>query len=508
MKDNGHEVKYQSIVAIDNYNHRYYQYREDTLYAVEKLQFRRQNYYSTFIANKDLIIAPVTVSRNIPDEDVAGALEDRAYEELGLDPATEYIIHHREVSGVGEGRQFQLFVMERFRYDELFGNLRDEIKYIDYMVPAPLLYQSLYETGLLERRKVHCFLYFTHYDTTLTFYKDGEYLYSKSINYSLQQLYDRYCEIAGKTVDKRQFFRIFQKEGVKTTHLEYQQNLIRLFNEVFITINDIVIYTKRAYDVDVIDQMFIGSELGPISGADEYAQNYLGLYSSSMIFDFQIKSDEWYVDQLQQMLIRMTELYWKEPERHINFTLYPRPPAFHKRASGQFILSLIVALLLASAYPLYYLGASYLLELRNLQLSKKEQKLGSEVRKYKAILGKKKQTIKNLNQRLAALRTSYNAKEKTLVAVYDKKVNYRLKSNQLAAFAEDLARFGLHSDRMRSREDHYALSILGDNDRNITELVRDVTNHYANEIRKIDIERIATDENDSLYHGVLKVELR
>jgi len=508
MKGKNNEVKYQSIFSIDNYNHRYYQYRNDELRPVQKLQFKRQNYYSTFIANKDLIIAPVSVSRNIPEEDLAGALEDKAYEELGLDPATEYLIQYREVVGEGEGRQFQLFVLERYRYDEIFENLRTELKYVDLAIPAPLLYQTLYDQGILERKKVHCFLYFTHYDTTLTFYRNGEYLYSKSINYSLQQLYDRYCEIAGKTVDEKQFFRIFQKEGVKTTHLEYQQNLIKLFNEIFITINDIVIYTKRAYRVDVIDQMYIGSELGPISGADEYAQNYLGLYSSSMVFDFKIKSEEWYVDQMHHMLIRSTERYWHDPESFINFTQNPRPPVFHKRASGQFLLSLVAALLLASAYPLYYLGAAYLLDLRNFQLGKEEKALKQEVKKYKTILGKKRKQIKALDKRIAHLRKVYTEKEKTLISVYDKKVNYRLKSNQLAAFADELSRNELHANEMKSADDEYAISIIAQGDRNITRLVREITDRYAKEIRKIDIERIASDENSSLYHGVLKVELR
>ena len=508
MKGKSKELKYQSIYSIDNYNHRFYQFRNEELRPVQKLQFKRQNYYSTFIANKDLIIAPVSISRNIPDEDLAGALEDKAYEELGLDPATEYIIQYREALGEGEGRQFQLFVLERRRYDEIFENLRKDLKYIDLVVPAPLLYQTLYDQGLVERKKVHCFLYFTHYDTTLTFYRDGEYLYSKSINYSLQQLYDRYCEIAGKTVDEKQFFRIFQKEGVKTTHLEYQQNLIRLFNEIFITINDIVIYTKRAYNVEVIDQMFIGSELGPISGADEYAQNYLGLYSTAMIFDFKIKSDEWYVDQNHYMLIQTTQRYWQEPESLINFTQYPRPPVFHKRASGQFILSLAAAILLASAYPLYYLGAAYMLDLRNYQLGKEERGLSREVQKYKTILGQKKKEITALNKKIAELRKIYNEKEKTLISVYDKKVNYRLKSNQLAAFADELDQFGLHSNRMMSEGDKYAISIIAESDRNITELVRHVTEKYAKEIRMIDIERIVSDQDSALYHGILKVDLQ
>ena len=510
MKGKAAEKTFQSIYTIDVYNHAVYQFRQDQLHPVnKKLSFKRSNYYSAFIANKDLIIAPVAVSRNIPDEDVAGVLEDKAYEELGLDPATEYIIQYREMlGGNGEGRNFQLFILERQRYEELFGELHQELKYVDLALPAPLLYESLYKEGMLEYKKVHCFLYFTHYDTTLTFYRNGEYLYSKSINYSLEQLYDRYCEIAGKTVDKKQFFRIFQKEGVKTTHLEYQQNLIKLFNEIFITINDIVIYTKRAYNVDVIDQMYIGSDLGPISGVDEYAQNYLGLYSTSMIFDFKIKSDAWYVDQYHYMLVRTTQHYWEDPDNFINFTQHPRPPIFPKRASGQFTLSLVAALLLASAYPLYFLVSSYVLNLRNAQLSKEERKLGSEVKKYKAIFDKKKREIKALDERIAQLKKTYNAKEKTLKSVYDKKVNYRLKSNQMADFAKELEAHGLHAARLMSDGDLYAISIVSDNDRNITALVKEITQKYADEIRSIDIERISAEDGGSLYQGILKVELK
>ncbi len=500
--------KFQSILSIDPYNQRYYRYHNESLSPVGKLQFKSVNYFTSFIANKDLIIAPVNVSRNIEAEDLAGALEDKAYDELGLDPATEYIIHYEEFESEGEGRDFQLFILERNRYEEIFEEVREELRYMDLVLPAPLLYQSLYDYEILERRKVHCFLYFTHYDATLTFYKDGKYLYSKSINYSLDQLYDHYCEIAGKTVDEKQFFRIFQKEGVKTTHLEYQQNLIKLFNEIFITINDIVIYTKRAYKVDVIDQMFIGSELGPISGADEYAQNYLGLYSTSMIFDFGIKSDEWYIDQLHYMIILSTKKYWEDPDVLINFTQNPRPPAFPKRASGQFVLTLVAALLLASAYPLYFLVSSYLLDLNNFRLSKEERRLGAEVHKYKQLLGKKKKEIKRLDKEIARLKKTFHAKEKTLKAVYNKKVNYRLKSNQLASFAQDMEKFAVNAEAMGNKGDRFILTLDADRGRDITSLVKYITHKYSHEIRHIDIERIAEDKNTSAYTGVLKVDMR
>jgi uncharacterized protein YktA (UPF0223 family) len=503
------ESRFQSVITIDNYNHHNYKFEGNRVSSTRKLQFKRQNYYISFVANKDLIIAPVSVSRSIEDEDLEGALEDKAYDELGLDAATEYIINYRESFGAeGEGRTFQLFIMERERYHELFSDIRNSLKYVDLILPAPLLYQSLYDHNILENKKVHCFLYFADHDTTLTFYQNGEYLYSKSINYSLTQIYDRYCEIVGKSVDEKQFFRIFQKEGVKTTHLEFQQNLIKLFNEIFITINDIVIYTKRAYKVDVIDQMFIGSELGPISGADEYAQNYLGLYSIPMTFDFKIDSEEWYIDQTHYMMNLSAQTFWDSPEKFTNFSLYPRPPIFVKRASGQFIISLIFAVLAASAYPLFFLGSSYAIDLNNKQLRAEQQRVGAIATRYRRILAQKSKEIKRLREKKELLKTTYEGKEKTLVSVYNKKVNYNLKSNQLASFAANFKKFGVKSNRMMSVNDTYFLSIISNDDQSVTELIKDITNRYSKDIKMINIDEIREDQNNSLYQGVLKVELK
>ncbi len=501
-------VKQMSIVTIDNYNSRYYKLQNDKLVPLKRISFKNNLYFTTFIANKDMIIAPVELSSSIAEEDIYGALEDKAYDELGLDAATEYIIHYKEVSATeGQGRMFQLFIIEQEKYNERFSNLRNDIKYIDLILPAPLLYQSLYDNGIVESKKVHCYLYIGSYDATITFYRNGEYLYSKSISYSLKQLYDRYCEISGKAVDEKQFLRVFQKEGVKTTQMEYQQNFIKLFNEVFITINDIVIYTKRAYKIEVIDQFFIGSEMGPISGVDEYAQNYLGLYSTSMSFDFRIKSDEWHIDHLHHMMALSAKKYLDDPEALVNFTQNPRPPAFFKRPSGQFMLTTVFAILAAIAYPLYFLIYAYMNDIQIYQLKVKEKPLGAEVKKYKSIISAKTKELKELTQQTENLKKTYNEKEMTLRSVYDKKVNYQLKSNQLAAFSEDMAKFNVHAGEIKSQGNTYLMALIAEKDKDITELIKHVTEKYLKDIVRIDIERIARDENSSFYQGVLQVEL-
>ena len=167
------EDKNVKVITIDNYSEKYYKFENGTMFPPRKLEYSSSHLNITYISNKDMIIAPLEISRGIPEDSIDGALEDKAYEELGLDPAVEYIIKYIETSSQAgdDNRVFQLFILEEDKYYELFTNLRESIKYVDLIVPAPLLYRSLYSNKILEENELHCFLYFGTYDSTIVFYK-------------------------------------------------------------------------------------------------------------------------------------------------------------------------------------------------------------------------------------------------------------------------------------------------------------------------------------------------
>jgi len=501
--------KPSTIVTIDHYRDISYLLKDGTLLPQKKLTYKSQYFFATYLANKDMIIAPVEVSSGLDDSDLEGLLEDRAYEELGLDPAQEYIIRHQEIASNDTSKKvYQLFVVEHGRYVELFGPLRERIKYIDLIVPAPLLYRSLYTMEIVPSKGVHAFLYFASHDTFLAFYKDGQYLYSKSIQYSLEQIYDRYCEMVGSAVEREPFFSTLKKEGLKTLQTEYQQNLMKLFGEIFISINDIIIYTKRAYDLDVIDQMFIGSEFGMIAGIDEYVQNYLGLHASPLDFDFGFRTDDWHTDQIQYLLAASAFGYLESPEGKINFTLYPKPPTFFKRPSGQIVALLAVALLAAFAMPIYYYVSASMNNIQTYKINQEDQVLAKEVAKYKQLLKQKKEAYEKASAVVKELSERFTAKEKTLQSIYDKKVHYRLKSDQLASFSEDLNAYDVHTNGMASQQDLYRLSLISPSDIQITKLIKAISEKYYDEIKSIDIEMIHKDKNSTFYQGILKVDMQ
>jgi hypothetical protein len=498
----------KNIVTLNAYTDKKYIYKGDTYQPLTKLSYNTSNFITSYIGNKDLITTTVSISRSIPNEDIADILDIKAYEELGLDQATNYVISSTEVENSGEEREFHIFVAEPEVLDELFLPIKQQTKFIDLLLPAPLLYKALYRKEILQDNGTHCFIYFTRHDAFVTFYRNGEFLYSKSIDFSLELIYDKYCELVGEKVDEKEFFTILESEGLKTAKSEYQQNFMKIFSEVFITINDIIIYAKRAFQLETIDHMFIGSVQGPIIGLDEYSQNYLGLQSADLNFNYNVKNDEWYTDQLQYLMLLNAFDALEDEDSVVNLTMYPRPPAFVNRASGQFLIATFAAISLGLAYPLVYLIGSYIDDAKIYALTIENNKLTAESQKYKKILGEKKQKISALDKEIARVTKIYGGKTKTLTAIYDKKVNYRLKSATLYTIAEDLNKFDVHVNNIYSKDDTVWLSIVSADDRKFTEVIKYISDTHFDDINQIDIELIKKDPESSYYKGLLKVELK
>ena len=508
LKKSSSQSAVKNIVTLNAYTDKKYIFKGDTFQPLKKLSYNTSNFITSYISNKDLISTTVKISRSIPNEDIADILDIKAYEELGLDQATNYVVSSTEVENSGEEREFHIFVAQPEALDELYLPIKQETKYVDLILPAPLLYKALYRKEILKDNGTHCFIYFTRQDAFVTFYRHGELLYSKSIDFSLEQIYDKYCELVGEKVDEKDFFAVLESEGLKTAKSDYQQNFMKIFSEVFITINDIIIYAKRAFQLETIDHLFIGSVQGPIIGLDEYSQNYLGLQSADLNFNYNVKNDEWYTDQLQYLMLLTSFDYMEDEDAVVNLTMFPRPPSFMNRASGQFIIATFAAISVGLAYPLVYLVGSYVNDAKIYALTLENNKLTTESKKYKKILGAKKKEIKVLDTKIAELAKIYGGKSKMLTSIYDKKVNYRLKSGTFYTIANDLSKFDVHVNSIYTKDDILWLSLVSSDDRKLTELIKHISDTHFDDINQIDIELIQKDPESSYYKGLLKVDLK
>jgi len=157
---------------------------------------------------------------------------------------------------------------------------------------------------------------------------------------------------------------------------------------------------------------------------------------------------------------------------------------------------------------LVYLVGSYVNDAKIYALTIENNKLTTESNKYKKILSEKKSQIKVLDEKIKVLSTRYDGKAKTLTSIYDKKVNYRLKSGMYHTIAEELNQFEVNVDMLKSENDILWLSLVSTEDRKFTEVIKYMSDTHFDEIIAIDIERIQKDPGSDYYKGLLKVELK
>ncbi|PHR58161.1 MAG: hypothetical protein COA44_04470 [Arcobacter sp.] len=505
---------FSSTISTNPYNDSFYTGTTTNIKVAEKPQYFKDQYSVSYLKTQDFITTQVAISQNIPDEDVIDAIENKVYEELGLDMAIEYQISYIEASEGGEdgNKNYHVFVVDPLSIDEAFAGSLDNIKYIDQITPVPLLIRSLYKKEIIEDSGTHCFIYFQNDDAFLTLYDDREFLYTKSLKYSFSHMHDRYCELLGEQIELSEFTKLLAEDGLRSGESENQQYLIKLFGEVFLHINDVMTYSKRAFELDRIDKVYIGSEVGAIVGMDEYSQTYLGLDSSDFDFNYGFETEEWYIDQIH-LLMHLTAQLEAEDKYDCNFTRFHRPPPFVKRASGQLILTIAGAIVVAMIYPTIFwtldaiegvkkavLSSDY----RELHLKKVDRE--NQINHHTTEMEKIKTLVLNEVKAL-------NDKKSVLTQIHDIKVNYPMKAKRISSLTKDLNKYKVklnaisYTENETTNEKLFLLSLVSKKDKPITNLIEWYTKTKSSQYR-FSIHKIEYNEDDKRYYSELKAVLK
>ncbi len=113
---------------------------------------------------------------------------------------------------------------------------------------------------------------------------------------------------------------------------------------------------KQAIICDVFEFFrldYLGSEVGSLSGIEEYSKSYLGLESFEFNFSIAINSKEWYIDQIHILMMLSAQSYIENPNDTLNFSLYKRPPSLKNRPAGKMLAVVAGSILIGLAYPAY-----------------------------------------------------------------------------------------------------------------------------------------------------------
>ena len=502
---------FSSVISVNPYKETYYNGVSSFLSETTKPEFAKTQFAISYINTNGFINSQIAISKNIPEEDLHDAINTKVYDDLGLDQAVEYKVQFIEsFSNLDEdNRYFHAFVVDPLTITETFQNVEEKIKYLDVIVPVPLLIKSLYTKEIIESNGVHCFIYFQENDAFLTIYSDKEFIYTKSLKYSLLEMHERFCEIYGERVNYDEFIDFFTTANLRETESEYRDYFIRLYKELFSNINDILTYSKRAFDIDKFEQVYIGSQLSTVTKLDEMLEAELNIKSADFDFDYGFESNDQFIDQLQSLMHIYTTIP-KSERYECNFTIYKRPPRFIQRESGKLLILLAASFTLAFAYPITYWILTYAQDLQKDLLQKEYDDLH-------IVKTTREATIKNReadkNKALALLnkeKQDYIEKKNTLIKIHDVKVNYPMKAKNIALLTKDLNKFGVRVEALSYNEKEnfkeFKFGLVSSQDKKTTQLVEYLTKIHNGEF-KFSLEEISYDEKTRKYFSELKVEI-
>ncbi len=502
---------FSSVLSVNPYKETYFNGISSFLNETTAPEFSKNQFVLSYISTKEFINAQIEISKNIPDEDLYDAINTKAYDELALDQAVEYKIQYIETfNNLDEdNRYFHVFIVDPLDITNTFLNIVEKIKYLDVIIPSPLLIKSLYSKEIIDSNGVHCFIYIQENDAFLTIYGNKEFIYTKSLKYSLIEMHERFCELHGDRITYETFIHFFTKENLKETESEYKEFFIRLYKELFANINDILTYAKRAFEIEKFEQVYIGSQLQTVTKLYEMLEVELNIKSSEFEFDYGFETDDIYIDQLHALMHLYTTLP-REERYECNFTQYKRPPRFIKRESGKLIILVLASFALAFAYPITYWILTYAQALQEDLLQQKYKEVHNiKITRAATIKNKLADKEKALTL-LMKEQKEYTDKKNTLIKIHEVKVDYPMKAKMLTMFSKDLNKYKVQVNSVEytqsKTEKVLTLHLVADKDRQITKLVEYLTKVYEGKYT-FKVEEITFDEKTNKYFSELKVRI-
>ncbi len=497
------EKSYSNIISIDPITLNSYEYSKNEIRVNKLEKSKKDSFFTSYIPAKDIITASIEMSRSITEEDLKDAIEIKVYDELGLDSAVNYSITHIEAeSNDSKNRFFNVFAIDSNLVKERLDPIVKQTKYIDFVTGSPFLFQALYRKNFLEPDGIDCFVYFQKEDAFLAIYEGGKYVYSKSLHYSLTQINEKFCELLGERIDEKDFNNLLTNEGLKGSNLDYQQHLMKLFGEIFLYINDVLIYAKRSYHLDSIHKIYIGSEIGELLGLDEYAQSYLGLEAHEFNFSIAINSKEWYIDQIHILMILSAQVYFEDKNDDLNYSPFKRPPPLSERTSGKLMGTIAASVIISLAYPAYQMGFDYYLQLKLSSQRKVFAKLNKKTTSIRRELANIKRGENKIKALVKKETVKFDFRKKLLSEIYAKKISYPMKALIMAELFKISNKDKNKIISADFKNNALVLDVQNRSDKKITEFIQDLT-----KLNKYDIntDKIVKDEKKKRYLSKISI---
>jgi len=372
------------------------------IYENDKIEIEEIKKENGFIGSTvkfgDLVTYSFKLPKSLSEQELKIESEIKFYEESGLDMSKKYqvVYINREIAEE-DSILVEAIAVEEEYIKKVFKDRIEKIKYLDYLTPQFLIFKEFYNTTKIEPKK-DAFVYLDRETSFVAIYKDGEYLYSKSLtslNPLLKNLgvaYDDFVKLVGE--------KGLDKESYAEDEIEKSELIDRYFSEFFMKINNILMYGRSVFYLDGIDRIYFYTpfKIKNIESFNDF-WNLSGVEFKKLVINEEIDVNQ--VDLLSlYYLLNISDV------NQYNFKIFNRPPPIYKTEIGKF--SIFMLLVIAIFGGDFYYRMSI------------EDKLQSDVTKLKSILSKKEAKARVEKIRLDALQKEYDKTLKVQAGIRDK----------------------------------------------------------------------------------------
>lgn len=472
-----------AIVTIDPYLETAFKFSGNEVEILDPTKDKnyKTNFYVSYLKLKHLTTSIVEVPRSIGEDDLANVISIKIYEELSLDAAVDYKISYIEVpNSSGETRSFSVFAIDSESIAKIFQPVVNSVKYIDYVVLAPLLYGAAYKKNLLANNEVDCFINISKDDAFLTIYQAGEYFVTRPLRYSLSYIKDKFCEQTGERLSEQGFITALKQHGLngEDENSTFSKMLSYVIDDCFSYVSDIINSVSRIYGLTIAN-VYLDVETGQVKGLADYVGKKLEINTKDLAINLAINSREFNISQQHNLMAIEAKDYQENLNDEFNFSVFKRPAPFMQRHSGKFIMTIAGALILSLAYPIFNYGYGYFLQ-HNADIKQEEydvlSALERDIKNKLAAIAKEQEStraaVKSEEERLSF-------RKKLLQEIYDKKNNYKMKSIILSDLSALLDKNDVKLKEISGGNEKIVLTVKSDNDKKITELIKDISDEQG-----------------------------
>jgi len=316
-----------SVIYINN--DKFFQKIDNNITKLEELKISTNDIITSSISIKDVITYTFKLPISTPKEQLTNEANIQFYDNAGLDLNKQYKTFFliKELKNE-ENYLIEAIAIEEHILKDKFSKIVEKTNFIDYISLSVLCFSEFYELYQQEKKR-DAFVYLDNEQSFIAIYRDGEYLYSKTLN-PLSPLL--------KTIDMdySQFVELMIEKGVNKENYDLDDFLIaneidKFFSEYFMSINNRLSYGKNIFYLDNIDNIYFYTPF-TIKDIDTLKE----FWELTGINFTVIPSEE--INLLDKLTIYYNEKHYQD---EINFSIFPRPPKFYKTKTFQLIMVIL-----------------------------------------------------------------------------------------------------------------------------------------------------------------------